>query len=458
MPPPPPFRRGPPRRAPLAAASLGGAAALVLWGAPAHAVPAFAVQTGQPCQACHVGGFGPQLTPFGRSFKLGGYTQRSTPFNIPLAGMAVASYVRTAEAQAAPPAAHFRTNDNFALDQASLFFAGGFGQHFGAFAQATYDGIARAFTWDNVDLRAVTKLVVKGVEVVLGTSVNNSPGVQDPWNTLPAWGFPYTSSDLAPSPAAAPLLDGAFAQTTLGATAYAWIGQAVYVEAGAYGSPGTNALARLGADPFSPGDIQGLAPYVRLAVQKPLAGGTFEAGAVALRADLHPGRDRTTGLLDRYEDLGLDASYQKTLRGGDVFSLNGRYLHERQRLEASCSLAGAPGADCARNDLNEARLDAAYYWRDKIGLTVGVFNLAGSANPILNAANRNPRPDSSGLIVQLDGTPFGDAPQPARRVNLRVGVQYAHYGRFDGARSDFDGTGRNAPDNDTLRIFSWFAF
>ena len=41
----------------------------------AHAVPAFAVQTGEPCAACHIGAFGPQLTPFGRAFKIGGYTQ-----------------------------------------------------------------------------------------------------------------------------------------------------------------------------------------------------------------------------------------------------------------------------------------------------------------------------------------------------------------------------------------------
>jgi len=36
-------------------------------------VPAFAVQTGQPCAACHVGAFGPQLKPYGRDFKLRGY-------------------------------------------------------------------------------------------------------------------------------------------------------------------------------------------------------------------------------------------------------------------------------------------------------------------------------------------------------------------------------------------------
>jgi hypothetical protein len=30
---------------------------------PALAVPSFAIQTGQPCAACHIGAFGPQLTP-----------------------------------------------------------------------------------------------------------------------------------------------------------------------------------------------------------------------------------------------------------------------------------------------------------------------------------------------------------------------------------------------------------
>jgi hypothetical protein len=456
MPTPPPC--DPVRRPGPALALALAALLLALFAGRAEAVPAFAVQTGQPCEACHVGGFGPQLTPFGRSFKLGGYTQRATPFNAPLAAMAVISYVRTAEKQAAAPAPHFRTNDNLALDEASVFFAGGFGQHFGAFAQATYDGVGRTFGWDQLDLRAVTRLHHGGAEVVLGASVNNNPGVQDPWNTLPAWSFPYTSSDLAPSPAAAPLLAGGLAQNTLGATVYAWIDRTWYLEAGGYASPGAGALGRLGVDPFDRGDVQGLAPYVRLALQRPLGGGTFEAGGVLLRAGIRPGRDRTTGLVDRYTDLGLDASWQKTLARGDLVSVNARYIHERQRLEASCELAGAPGAGCARNSLDQAGVDASYYWRDRVGVTLGVFDLQGSANPVLYADNRSFRPDSTGLVLQVDGTPFGGAPQPARRINLRVGLQYAHYGRFDGARHNFDGAGRNAGDNDSLRVFTWFAF
>ena len=39
---------------------------------PANALPSFARQTGQPCGTCHTDY--PGLTPYGRLFKLGGYT------------------------------------------------------------------------------------------------------------------------------------------------------------------------------------------------------------------------------------------------------------------------------------------------------------------------------------------------------------------------------------------------
>lgn len=449
-----------------AAAGLLTPLVLVLAGTPAAAVPAFAVQTGQACQACqacHVGGFGPQLTPFGRNFKLRGYTLRATDGSLPFSAMAIASYLRTDKAQPAPPAPGFRTNDNTAGDQVSLFLAGGFGAHLGAFVQATYDGVAKAYAWDNLDLRATTSTQMGAAEVVLGASLNNSPGVQDAWNTLPAWGYPYTDSALAPSPAAAPLLSGALAQTSLGVTVYAWINSELFLEAGAYGSPDSGVLTRLGADPASPGDIDGLAPYGRIALQRLIDGGTVEVGAFGLQADIHPGRDRTTGLTDRFTDLGVDASYQRSLENGDVLSLDARYLHERQTLGATCALAaqadGAPPpGSCSRAELNEARIAASYSWRNKIGATVSVFDISGSANPTLFPDFRTARPDSSGVVLQVDGTPFGDRGQPARRVNLRVGVQYVAYARFDGARSNFDGAGADASDNNSLRIFAWFAY
>lgn len=456
---PAPLRANVGRIYPCAAASAGllSAVAALALCVPAQALPAFAAQTGQPCQACHVGGFGPQLTPFGRNFKLHAYTLRASGPTVPLSAMVEGSYVRTDKTPASPPAAHYAPNDNITLDQASLFFAGGFGQHFGAFVQATYDGVARAFTWDNLDLRATTSTAVLGKDVVLGVSLNNNPTVQDVWNTLPAWGYPYSASPLSPSPATSPLLSGALAQTSLGATAYAWIDSHWYLEAGGYGSPGATALTRLGADPTSPGDIVGLAPYARFAYQGQTAGGTWQVGAFGLQANIHPGLDRTTGLVDRYADRGLDGSWYRAFGDGDVITLNARWLWERQELAATCALAGATGS-CADNRLADARLDAAYYWRNRIGFTTQLFDTWGGANPILYASNRTFRPDSSGVMFQVDGTPFGGGPQPARRVNLRLGVQYTIYSQFNGARRNFDGAGTNAPDNNTFRVFSWIAY
>ena len=436
--------------------ALLAVAALPMAPRQALAVPAFAAQTGQPCQMCHVGGLGPQLTPFGRSFKIHGYTLRSTAFNVPLSAMLEASYVSTAKAAPQPVAPHYAANDNFTIDQISLFVAGGLGSHLGAFIQTTYDGVARAFNWDQLDVRAVTTVNVKGNDVVLGTSFNNNPAVQDPWNTLPAWGFPYSSSSLAPTPTTAPLLSGALAQTSLGMTVYAWINSALYLEAGGYVSPPASTLTRLGVDPTSPGSINGVAPYARVEFQKTVGGGTLAIGAFGLGSRIYPGLDQSTGETDHYTDLGLDGSYYMPLSNNDVITVNSHYLHEQQWLDATCILAMA--TSCAQNNVTDLRADVSYYWRNKVGGTIQVFDTFGSDNPTLYAANRIPDPDSNGVMFQLDVTPFGGLSQPRRRINLRVGVQYTLYTKFNGAASNFDNQGTNASDDNTFRVFTWLAF
>jgi hypothetical protein len=103
--------------------------------------------------------------------------------------------------------------------------------------------------------------------------------------------------------------------------------------------------------------------------------------------------------------------------------------------------------------------DVSYYWHDTIGATVSAFGVSGSSNPIIYGDNRTFKPNSSGFQFQIDGTPFGRGKSPlGPRINMRVGVQYIVYTKFDGASHDFDGTGRNASDNNTLRVFTWVAF
>ena len=439
--------------APFAAMFFAGLASLL--AAPAQAVPAYASQTGQNCNACHVGGFGPQLTPFGRRFKDGGYTLRTNTFNVPLSVMAVASYVRTRKAQDPPPTPDFSSNDNLALDQISVFLAGGWGQHLGAFVQTTYDGIGKRFTWDNLDLRATTKVTLAGHGVQLGASLNNSPTITDPFNTLKAWGYPYTSSSLAPSPGAQPII-GSFAQTTLGLTGYAVLDSGLRLEAGGYQTPGGSLLRRLGSDPTSPGILARTAPYARIAYEKDLGDSNFEVGVFGLWANLYPGGDRSAGTSDRYADTGVDASYQWFRSNKDVFTLNGRFTHESRTQTASQALGLAqfgPGR------LDDLRLDASYFWRNKIGATVGLFDTTGTSDNLIYGGNRTFKPDSSGATFQVDGTPWGAGDSGlGRRFNARLGVQYTVYGKFDGARNDYDGAGHNASDNNTLRLFAWFAY
>lgn len=439
-----------------AGAVLVGAATLTSTR-PAGAVPAFAQQTGQPCKSCHIGGFGPELTAFGREFKLGGYTLRAHA-SVPIAAMAVTSFTHTRKDQVPAPE-HLSRNDNLVLDEAAIFLAGGVGQHFGGFAEITYEGVDRHFSWDNLDLRAVTQTHLFGEDATLGLSLNNNPTVQDAWNTLPAWGFPFTDTNVSPTPDAAPLIDDPLAQNVIGLTAYSWIAHTLYVEAGGYASPSRGTLRFLGADPFDPGSLHGIAPYGRLAFQTKLAGGTFEIGANALKASLFPARDRSSGFTNRYTDVGVDSSWQKSL-GGDTLSANIRYEHERANLRASCAVGligdgGDPA--CGRYSLSELRAAVRYTFRDRIGVTLSPFSIAGSRNT--NVFDGNGSPDSNGLMGQIDYTfwPASNSPL-GPRFNARVGVQYTLYGKFNGARRNFDGAGANASDNNALRVFTWVAF
>lgn len=441
----------------IGAAPLIAAAALTS-PRPAHAVPAFAQQTGQACKSCHVGGFGPELTPFGREFKLGGYTLRSHR-SVPLAAMAIGSFTHSRKDQNPAPE-HLARNDNVTLDEAAMFVAGGMGDHLGGFAEITYEGIDRHFTWDNLDLRAVTTGKLFGNDATFGLSVNNNPTVQDAWNTLPAWGFPFTDTETTPTPDAAPLIDGALAQNVLGVTAYAWMGHHLYIEGGGYASPSAGTLSWLGADPADPGKIHGVAPYARAAYQTNLAGGTFEFGGNFLKAALFPERDQTSGFADHYTDWGLDSSWQKSIGKSDLLTANVRYENEHGDLRASCALGligDGSGPGCARYELKEWRAALRYTLRDKFGFTLSPFRITGSHND--NVFGGSGRPDSGGLMGQVDYTFWPEGKSPlGPLLNARVGIQYTVYGKFNGRRHNFDGAGANARDNDVLRLFTWIAF
>ena len=120
---------------------LAGALALP-W--PAAAVPSYTRQTGQPCTACHMNF--PELTPFGRTFKLGGYTLSAGDISFPpFSFVATTGFTHTQAPQPGGAAPHFGPNNNFSLEFASLYYAGKVFDNVGAFWQVTYDGLGRVF-------------------------------------------------------------------------------------------------------------------------------------------------------------------------------------------------------------------------------------------------------------------------------------------------------------------------
>lgn len=435
-------------------------AALILFSTRVSAVPAFARQTHQPCVACHVGGFGPQLTPFGRQFKLLGYTMKvGDDAKVPLSTMLIESFTHTQKSQVAPPANGFGTNDNTELQQASLFFAGPITDHLGALAQATYSQNGGLLGWDNSDLRYARTLATGSHTAIWGVSLNNNPSLADVFNTAPTWQFPYAAPDLAPGAPAAPILMGGLAQQVVGINGYAQIDGALYVEAGAYRSLSPSFLRTVNAD-FN-GRLTGITPYARVAYTWNLPNGNLEVGGFALNARRGlPGINAAgnavaiPGPADKFRDLGIDANYQ-FLNGGDhIFTVNALYLDEHQRLDATYAAGGSSNLD---NTLYALNINGSYWYKNTWGATLGAFTNDGSRDITLYGNNGSP--NTNGGVVELNWNPFGQAKSWAEPyVNVRFGLQYTYYTRFSGLVYNVDGAGRKATDNNTLYLYTWLAF
>ena len=203
-----------------AGAALGlGLAGLV--GAPegASALPSFARQTGQNCSTCHTAF--PQLTPFGRRFKLGGYTAgggidtQFPPVSVMLQSQFTnlsrgldAPYGSTSQyVRPQPPGTGGYNDANNWLDlssQVSLFYGGKIWGNLGAFMQWTYSqDYGEQVAWDNTDIRYADTVHIGPFDVLWGLDFNNSPiRCRTSGTPLPPGAFPSSRppSPLVPRP------------------------------------------------------------------------------------------------------------------------------------------------------------------------------------------------------------------------------------------------------------------
>jgi hypothetical protein len=279
----------------MALAGLLFAAFLVVeLAAPARALPSYARQTGQPCGTCHTDFAG--LTPYGRRFKINGYTNgggqyRTTLFPFddstkdskktwvpPISMMSIIGFTHSAS-DIPPPADPDAPNNNITIAPLSFFWGGAITDHIGAFAQVTYSGapssagigtdpFVHAWSWDNTDVRFADSTTLGKMSITYGITANNNPTVQDPWNTTPAWGFPYAASPFWPGfGPVAPIIDGGFAASVGSVGGYVYINDLIYLETSVYRTLSPGAQNALGVDQFGPPGLFNAAPYWRAAIE-----------------------------------------------------------------------------------------------------------------------------------------------------------------------------------------------
>ena len=425
--------------------------ALLLASTRAGAVPAFAQQTGQPCAACHVGAFGPQLTRYGRDFKLNGYVASDgKDHGLPIAVTVQTSFTHTDAPQPGGPAPHFAANDNPALDQASVYYAGQVTPWLGAFAQVTYDGVGRDVTIDNVDIRHSQEAELLGTDLVYGFTANNSPTVSDLWNSTPTWGFPYNRSALAPTPLAATLVDGDLAQRVFGGGSYVMLNDLLYLEADLYRGLGYDVLNATGVTPVAGTDkTRGTIPYWRAALQQDFGRHYLEFGTYGLTASVLPGGVDLPGRSDRFTDTAIDTTYQFVLNPrslvSDMVSAHATAIHENASLGASDAVVGAQKA----HSLDTFRADVSYSIAATITPSAQYFWTGGTGDSAYFATPSG-SPNSSGTIFELAYVPWGKPDSPIAWGNLRLAIQYVDYFRFNGSSA-------KASDNNALYGSLWLA-
>ena len=396
-------------------------ASLTIGFAPsAQALPSFARQTGQPCGTCHTDF--PALTPYGRRFKLLGYTTgggefRTNPFSTQVARDARAEYdkmmgyVRSLPPQApsskpeedkdwVPPVSMmaivgythtqadlgtligpsdpYSQNNNVVLSPFSAFWGGAITDHVGAFAQVTYNAIGpgpsadpfdrHTWTWDNTDVRYANTAHIGPLDMIYGITANNNPTVQDVWNTTPAWSFPYAVSNIFGPQYPGTVMEGAFAAHVGGVGAYTFINDLLYLELTGYKTLGFSAQNDLGTDPFgAPGQLGGISPYWRVALEPHWGRHTLMVGAFGGQFDVHPWVDSSfqtwsTAVFpqtDRFTDVGFDTQYQYQ---GDNWwlTLRGSYIREYQQLDATFANGLGPNGPTNANDtLNSLKLQGS---------------------------------------------------------------------------------------------------
>jgi hypothetical protein len=434
--------------------SIVGATSL-LAGENAQAVPSFERQTGMSCTVCHT--VFPELTPFGRTFKLTGYvfSKSGKPYEspLPLAALVQMSYTEQKSLKNRIDPFDDSPEAKFVVpQQASAFYAGRIYDNLGAFIQVTYDGVGNDIALDLTDIRYANHFDLGGKDLTYGFTINNNPTVEDVWNSTPAFGFPYAASSVAVTPAAATIIDGTLASQVGGIGAYGMWNNLIYAEATVYRTNHEGITRPLGAGTETDMVVDGAAPYWRVALQHQWGKHSLSLGTYGMWAEIYPAGS-TSGATDEFTDLALDAQYQ-FIGTKHLFSIATTWIHEKQDWDASFPLGNTANSS---DNLETFRINANYYYRSHwgtLGGNVGYFYTYGDTDsglytPASITGSQTGSPDSRGFILQANYV---------LREQYKFVLQYTFYNEFNGAKTNYDGSGRDASDNNTLYALIWLMF
>jgi len=404
----------------------------------------------------------PGLTVFGRQFKLRGYTMgagladKSFPYNLPLAaGLQVGNTAVSNRSRGADAGEDFPRAGQTIVQQVAFYYGGRIVGKLGAMAQYNWDGIEQKWGAEMVDIRYADSTTAKDKDLTYGLSVANSPTLPDLWNTTPMWSFPHLQS-AGVMPMQTSLLDMTLNNQVGVATLYGMYDSRYY---GAVG------FLRNGKDgvfrPLNVGDtletaIDGNAPYLRLAWEKDSGAHSLMVGLWALQAEVFPDPDTQSGPTDRYTDLALDGQYQYAT-GEHMMSLHAFLDREKRDWNASYPAGEASNAS---DNLNTFKVNAHYWYQRKIGGGIGLFDYWGDSDMMKYGmggmpsamGNANGSPDTRGWIVEGDWLPLPN------EQNLKLGLRYTAYTKFNGAADNYNGFGRNASDNNEWFSYLWLLY
>jgi hypothetical protein len=452
----------------------------------AEALPLFSRQTDQNCVACHAGGQYPELTPYGRYFKLTGYTLGKRA-NVPVSVQFVGGAATSTNGNNGTG----QVNQSGKLEPNYLFLnvGGKITDNFGAFSQWYYAFNEQVsgngnipnqnqFAADIQDWRYADRYVGDSTDTIKdfiwGASLNNYAGATDVWNSSPMWMYPYMGSTRNYSTYGLPFNTrlSAYSIHNPGVGVYAYINRNFYVEADLYQSGGSGALSWMtypatNSNPNNaPVYLKGVNPYVRLAYQSDeraghnwMVGvlganinqysscttiansGSYQGSVPSCRAINSPALSSGTV---QYQDRAVDGQYQYLV---DPHTVTAQARYTKETISDPNGILYSN----ANNKTNSFMTKISYVYNATYGAAVAFQNITGTAdtfygtNAVTGAALN---PNSAAWIPSIWYQPL---------QNVRLTYQYTAFTKYNGGTINYNGLGTNASANNASWLYLWVA-